>query len=85
MCSSLLEDLLKPAFESLNQCWIHIRMQHFLLHGTKDPIVNVSYARKLKEIYTDCCYEEIKGAGHGFRGKDDDHACSILTDFMKQV
>ena len=56
-----------------------------MLHGTKDPIVNVSYARKLKEIYTDCCYEEIKGAGYGFRGKDDDHACSILTDFTKQV
>lgn len=56
-----------------------------LLHGTKDPIVNVSYARKLKEIYKDYCYEEIEGAGHGFKGKDDDHACSILTDFMKHV
>lgn len=56
-----------------------------LLHGTKDRIVNISYAEKLKEIYKDCCCEEIEGAGHMFKGKDDDHACSILTDFMKQL
>ena len=55
-----------------------------LVHGTEDPIVNLSYARKLKEIYPDCQYEEIQGAGHGFKGEYDQYACELLRDFMKQ-
>ena len=55
-----------------------------LVHGTEDPIVNLSYARKLKEIYPDCQYEEIQGAGHGFEGEYDQYACELLRDFMKQ-
>ena len=56
-----------------------------LVHGTADKIVNISYARKLKEIYSDCRYEEIDGGGHMFKGRADDQACHILRDFMKAV
>ena len=35
-----------------------------LIHGTADKIVNISYSRKLKNIYSDCRYEEIEGGGH---------------------
>lgn len=53
-----------------------------LVHGTADRIVNVSYARRLKEIYSNCRYEEIPGGGHMFCGKAEDLACCILRDYM---
>lgn len=56
-----------------------------LIHGTADRIVNISYARRLKEIYPDCRYEEINGGGHMFKGKADEQACHILRDYMKTV
>ena len=56
-----------------------------LLHGTEDKIVNLRYARALKEIYPDCRYEELEGAGHMFRGRDDDRACGILREFAEKI
>lgn len=54
-----------------------------LIHGTADKIVNITYARKLKNIYSDCRYEEIEGGGHMFKGKADKKACLILQHYMK--
>ena len=54
-----------------------------LVHGTADSIVNISYARKLKEIYPDCTYFEIEGAGHVFKGNYDKTAREYLKNFMK--
>ena len=45
-----------------------------LIHGTADKIVNIRYARKLREIYSNCRYEEIDGGGHMFKGKADEQA-----------
>ena len=56
-----------------------------LVHGTADKIVNIRYARKLKEIYPDCRYEEIDGGGHMFKGKADEQACHILRDYMRET
>lgn len=53
------------------------------IHGTADDLVNISYARRGKEVYPDCRYEEIQGGGHGFQGKYDKQACEILKNFMK--
>ena len=53
-----------------------------LVHGTADRIVDIRYSRKLREIYPDCRYEEIRGGGHMFRGKADEQACRILREFM---
>lgn len=53
-----------------------------LVHGTEDKIVDISYARKLRTIYPDIRYEEIKGGGHMFKGEADEKACEILHDFM---
>lgn len=55
-----------------------------LIHGTEDKIVDVRYARKLKEVYADCRYEEIEGAGHVFKGAADEQACRILRDYLKK-
>lgn len=54
-----------------------------LLHGTADKIVNISYSRKLKDIYPGCRYEEIEGGGHMFKGRADKKACHILQNYME--
>ena len=54
-----------------------------LIHGTADKIVNIRYARKLREIYSDCRYEEIDGGGHMFKGKADEQTCRILQEYMQ--
>jgi len=54
-----------------------------LLHGTADPIVDISYSRRLKKIYSLCRYVELAGAGHGFSGKRDKQACEYLGRYMK--
>lgn len=54
------------------------------LQGTADRIVDVSYARRGKECFSDCDYREIEGGGHMFSGKHDKIACEILSDFMRR-
>lgn len=53
-----------------------------LLHGTKDKIVDISYARRAKSCYADCSYHEIEKGKHGFRGKYDREAIALLSAFM---
>lgn len=55
----------------------------FLIHGKDDRLVNISYSRKAKELYSDICYFEIDNAGHGFNGKQNKKAIELLIDFMK--
>ena len=54
-----------------------------LVHGTKDPIVNIEYSRRFKDVYPNCVYHEIEGAGHGFKGKYDKEARRMLKRFME--
>ena len=56
-----------------------------LIHGTADKIVNIRYARKLREIYPDCKYEEIDGGGHIFKGKADEQACRVLRNYVRSI
>ena len=56
--------------------------QVLLMHGTADKIVDISYSRKLKDIYPNCRYEEIEGGGHMFKGSADARACDILRNYM---
>lgn len=53
-----------------------------LVHGTKDDIVDVSYSRKAKEIYRQCTYVEIDGAGHGFNRDYDRTAMDAVKEFL---
>ncbi len=55
----------------------------FLIHGTADRIVDIEYARRLKEIYPNVRYIELEGAGHGFKKQDDEKACEALKAFAK--
>lgn len=52
------------------------------LHGTKDRIVDISYARKAHSLYPNCEYHEIIGGGHIFKGQNERQAQALLADFM---
>ena len=57
-----------------------------LLHGTKDTIVDVSYARRAAETYRNCQYIEIAGGTHMFRGVHEKMAQDCIRTFvMKQI
>jgi hypothetical protein len=54
------------------------------LHGTKDNIVNISYARKAKDLFSNCKYVEIEGGEHMFKGKAEMIARAEIAQFMKR-
>ena len=55
----------------------------FLIHGMDDRLVNITYSKKAKDIYSDISYFEIENAGHGFKGAQNKKAIELLLDFMK--
>lgn len=57
----------------------------FLIHGTADNIVDIAYSRMAKDLYTNCNYHEITDGAHGFKGKFDKEACSLLKDFASKA
>jgi hypothetical protein len=55
-----------------------------LMHGTKDDVVYISYARRARVLYSNIHYVEIEGANHFYKTKDEKVVYKELTDFMKR-
>jgi pimeloyl-ACP methyl ester carboxylesterase len=55
------------------------------LHGTKDNIVDICYAKKAHTLYPNCTYIELEGAGHGFNGKYDKQAQAMIEEFALKI
>lgn len=53
-----------------------------IIHGTNDRIVDISYSRKARQIYKNCHYAELEGAGHIFRGDDDIKAMEVSKGLL---
>lgn len=55
-----------------------------IYQGDKDPVVNISYANKINEAFSDSELIIVEGAGHGFGGKDRilvrDGVCRFFSD-----
>lgn len=55
-----------------------------IYQGDKDPVVNLSYARKIDEAFPDSSLTIVEGAGHGFGGADRklvvDGVCAFFAD-----
>ena len=56
-----------------------------LIHGPADKIVDISYARTLKDVYQNCSYLEIQKGRHMFKGKYDRQACAKLREFAEEI
>ncbi len=54
-----------------------------LIHGNEDDIVPIEYSREAAAYYGNAMLKEIKGAGHGFEGKDSKFALEASIAFLK--
>ncbi len=54
-----------------------------LIHGNKDEVVPIEYSRTAAANYGYAALKEIKGAGHGFDGKDSDDARKMSIAFIQ--
>lgn len=54
----------------------------FWVHGLEDSIVDISYSRKAKGLYSNVEYYEIANGGHGFNSKCDVEVLKLLDEFM---
>ncbi|MBO5031036.1 MAG: alpha/beta hydrolase [Lachnospiraceae bacterium] len=55
----------------------------FVMHGDKDPVVNVDDSRKLFEIYQNLRLEVFEGEGHGFTRAGDRRVAGLTLDFVR--
>ena len=55
-----------------------------IVHGTSDNIAPISYSRSAIETFKDAKLKEIPGAGHGFRGAQQEEATKAIIDFVKE-
>ena len=55
-----------------------------IIHGDQDRLVPVSYSEKAHAAYKNSTFKVMPGAGHGFRGKDQEEAIEIIKAFLKR-
>ena len=55
-----------------------------IIHGDQDRLVPVSYSEKAHAAYKNSSFKVMPGAGHGFRGKDQEEAIEIIKAFLKR-
>ena len=54
-----------------------------IVHGTNDNIAPISYSRRAIETFKDAKLKEIPGAGHGFRGAQQEDTTKAIIEFVK--
>lgn len=55
-----------------------------IIHGSADTIVPIAYSKKAIKVFKHAQLKVIKGAGHGFYGRDQEEAANDLVRFVKQ-
>ena len=55
-----------------------------IVHGTSDNVAPISYSRRAIETFKDAKLKEIPGAGHGFRGAQQEEATKAIIDFVRE-
>lgn len=50
----------------------------FIVHGTADRLVPITYSEKAITVFPDARLEKIEGAGHGFRGEPLEKAIQLI-------
>ena len=56
----------------------------FMMHGDKDPIVNISYSERLVKMYPDAVLEVFPGEGHGFSEEGSLRAREMCVEFVQK-
>ena len=55
-----------------------------IVHGTSDNVAPISYSRRAIETFKDARLKKIPGAGHGFRGAQQEEVAKTIIDFVKE-
>lgn len=53
-----------------------------LFHGDRDDLVPLRYAERAASTYSNCDFEVVHGAGHGFYGRDRRHVADRVAGFV---
>lgn len=53
-----------------------------IIQGSADDLVRPAVSKQASELYPDCEYKVIEGAGHGFDGSQHDEATRYALDFL---
>ena len=61
------------------------KKQILILQGTEDDLVSPQHSKKVNDIYENSELFLIKGAGHGFDGKQFDEAIVHIVDYFKKI
>ncbi len=77
----------KPFFKDLIGYDVRDEIPNFdkpviIIQGSEDNLVLPSVSREAAELYPDCEYKLIEGAGHGFSGEEHDIATEYALDFL---
>lgn len=54
-----------------------------IVHGSADSVVPIRYVKQASRQFKHSQFHELKGAGHGFEGKDQDKALHFLDQFIQ--
>ena len=56
-----------------------------IVHGTSDNVAPINYSRyETIETFKNAKLKEIPGAGHGFRGAQQEEATKAIIDFVRE-
>nr|WP_316623802.1 alpha/beta fold hydrolase [uncultured Ruminococcus sp.] len=77
----------KPFFKDLIGYDVRDEIPNFdkpviIIQGSEDNLVLPSVSREAADLYPDCEYKLIEGAGHGFSGEEHDIATDYALDFL---
>lgn len=56
-----------------------------IIHGTSDPIIDISASEKAQEVYENVTFIPLKGEQHGFSAKGELKAAHIVYDFLQAI
>jgi pimeloyl-ACP methyl ester carboxylesterase len=55
-----------------------------ILHGEKDPIVNVSYSQRAEKVFPHAELTVFPGEGHGFTAESNRKMDEMITAFVRK-
>lgn len=82
-------DVGKTYFQDLLDYDVYAQIKKYkrkvlIVHGKEDDIVPISYSRKAVKTYSSAALKVIKGAGHGFDGKNEDRAIRYMLSYLEK-
>ena len=63
----------------------NVKEHVLLMHGLKDPLVDIAFSERASRTFPDCEFYKIAGGGHGFTGAAFLEAAGHIEDYLKEL